>query len=177
MIRVFPALALMLETSEYLRLSEETCAMKSIFLSAGVLVATAAFVTEAGAVQVRPCDETASVQSLAEPWEKNSRTFSNGNVRVALLDTGGEPVCCSVHLLILAPDTTSEMGDRTCHIVGDHDSLGFAGVDFTKLQAKYEEGKGLLLTFPYTLYVDGLSSKPGTARVRVNLERGTVTKE
>ncbi len=144
---------------------------------AAVLAAAALAAPQALAVNVRACDDTASVQSLAEPWEQNSRTFYKGEVRVALLDTGGEPVCCSVHLLVLAPDKSSEMGDRTCHIVSDHEGLGFAGIDFAHLAAKYEEGKGLLVSFPYTLYVDGVSSKIGTARVRINLHNGTVTKE
>jgi len=151
--------------------------MKSIFLAALALTATAALSTNAFAVNVRDCDETASVQTLAEPWEKNTRAFYKGEVRVALLDTGGEPVCCSTHLLILVPDKTSEMGDRTCHIVSNLEGTGFAGIDFAKLVAKYEEGKGLLITFPYTLYVDGISSKSGTAKVRVNLKTGSVAKE
>ena len=142
-----------------------------------MVAAAAICATPANAANVRDCDETASVQTLAEPWEKNIRTFYNGNVRVALLDTGGEPVCCSVHLLILVPDKTSEMGDRTCHIVSDHESMGFAGIDFARLTSKYDSAKGLLITFPYTLYVDGISSKSGTARLRVNLQNGKVTTE
>jgi hypothetical protein len=151
--------------------------MKPVFRAATAIAACAAFATQAHAVNVRACDETASVQSLAEPWEQNTRAFYKGEVRVALLDTGGEPVCCSTHLLVLVPDKTSEMGDRTCHIVSDHEGMGFADIDFGHLVAKYEEGKGLLITFPYTLYVDGVSSKSGTARVRINLDRGTVAKE
>jgi hypothetical protein len=128
------------------------------------------------AVQVRDCDYAADVRSIAEPWEKNTRAFYDGNVRVALLDTGGEPVCCSVHLLILAPDKNDEMGGRFCKIVGD-EALGFAGIDFARLTTRYDAGRGLLIIFPYQLYVDGLSSKSGVARVRVNLERGTVSVE
>jgi hypothetical protein len=129
------------------------------------------------AVQVRDCDYAADVRSIAEPWEINTRAFYDGNVRVALLDTGGEPVCCSVHLLILAPDKNDEMGGRFCKIVGDHEALGFAGIDFARLTTRYDAGRGLLITFPYQLYVDGLSSKSGVARVRVNLDRGTVSVE
>jgi len=151
--------------------------MKSLFLAAAAFTATTALSPNALAVNVRDCDETANVQTLAEPWERNTRAFYRGEVRVALLDTGGEPVCCSTYLLILVPDKSSEMGDRTCHIVSDHEGMGFSAIDFARLTLKYQEGKGLLLTFPYTLYVDGLSSKPGTAKVRVNLDRGTVTKE
>lgn len=129
------------------------------------------------AVHVRDCDYAADVRSIAEPWEKNTRSFYDGNVRVALLDTGGEPVCCSVHLLILAPDKNDEMGGRFCKIVGDLEARGFAGIDFARLTTRYDAGRGLLITFPYQLYVDGLSSKSGIARVRVNLERATISVE
>jgi hypothetical protein len=138
---------------------------------------TLAAALPAHAVQVRDCDELASAQALAEPWEKNARVFYQGQVRVALIDTGGEPVCCSMHLLILAPDKNDEMGGRLCRIVGDHDALGFAGIDFAKLTTRYDAGRGLLITFPYQLYVDGLSHKSGVARVRVNLERASVSVE
>lgn len=69
------------------------------------------------------------------------------------------------------------MGGRFCKIVGDRESLGFAGIDFARLTTRYDAGRGLLITFPYQLYVDGLSSRSGVARVRVNLERGTVDVE
>jgi hypothetical protein len=141
---------------------------------AALLLATA---LPAHAVQVRDCDYAADVRSIAEPWEKNTRAFANGSVRVALIDTGGEPVCCSVHLLILAPDKNDELGGRFCRIVGDREALGFAGIDFERMTARYDAGRGLLITFPYQLYVDGLSSKSGVARVRVNVERGTISAE
>ena len=32
---------------------------------------------------------------VMEPWEQNTRTFYNGQVRVAVVDTDGEPACCS----------------------------------------------------------------------------------
>lgn len=131
----------------------------------------------AHAVQVRECDETASLQSLAEPWEKHIRSFYEGNVRVAMLDTGGEPVCCSVHLLIMIPDKSDEMGGRLCRLVGSQDSLGFNGIDFARLQARYDASRGLLLTFPYILYVDGIKSKSGVARIRVNTASGQVSVE
>lgn len=146
-------------------------------LVAGLFAATIVAAAPAGAVQVRDCDETANVLSIAEPWEKNTRAFYKGEVRVALLDTGGEPVCCSVHLMLLIPDKDDELGGRKCRIVSDKDSLGFAGIDVARLATSYDAKRGLLITFPYQLYVDGISSRKGVARVRVNLERGTVVAE
>jgi len=143
-------------------------------IALGLTLATA---LPAHAVQVRDCDETASVLSIAEPWEKNTRAFYDGNVRVAMLDTGGEPVCCSVHLMILVPDKTDELGGRTCKIVSDKDALGFVGIDFARIATRYDAGRGLLITFPYELYVDGIRHRSGVARVRVNVDRGAVTVE
>ena len=140
-------------------------------------LSTLAACAPAFAVQVRECDETAHAQSIMEPWEKNTKSFYNGQVRVALMDTGGEPVCCSAHLLILAPDKDDEMGGRLCRLVGDKGALGFAGIDFARLTTRYDAGRGLLISFPYQLYVDGISNRTGVARVRVNLERGTVNAE
>ena len=151
--------------------------MKPYVLAATAFAAIAAFAAPAQAVNIHDCDDTASVRTLAEPWEQNTKTFYKGEVRLAVLDTGGEPVCCSVHLLVLVPDKTDEMGGRTCHIVSDHEGLGFAGIDFAHLTSKYEDGKGLLITVPYTLYVDGLSNKQGAARIRINVQNGKVTSE
>ena len=146
-------------------------------LAFGIGAVLAASATEAHAVQVRECDETANVLSIAEPWEKNARAFYNGWVRVALIDTGGEPVCCSMHLLILIPDKSDELGGRMCRLVGDKESLGFAGIDFARLTTRYDAGRGLLISFPYQLYVDGVSNRAGVTRVRVNLERGAIAVE
>jgi hypothetical protein len=135
--------------------------------------------TPALAVNVIPCgdDSAAHVAAIMEPWEKNAKLFYNGEVRVALTDTGGEPACCSQHLLILAPDPQSEDGGRACFVVNDHGDLGFAGIDFAKLAARYDAGKGLLITFPYTLYNEGNPGKGGIARVRVNVAKATAAAE
>lgn len=129
------------------------------------------------ATEVRDCDWAASVQTLAEPWEKHSRRFYRGEVRVALIDTGGEPVCCSAQLLILIPNNSEPMGGRICKLVGDRESMGFESIDIARMTSRYDAGRGLLLSFPFRRYVDGLKSIHGVGRVRVNVERGTVTAE
>lgn len=154
--------------------------MRSL-LAATALLATA---LPAAAVQVRDCDEAAKhmsiPMSIAEPWEKNARTFANGTIRVALLDTGGEPACCSAHLLIIAPDMPSAEGvegARMCDVVSDQKEHGFESIDFRRLKASYDPKRGLLLTFPYQLYVDGVTHRSGVARVRVSVANATVTPE
>ena len=135
----------------------------------------------ASAVTVRDCSDdanTVSARNIMEPWEKNSRVFYNGQVRVALLDTGGEPACCSQHLLIISPSSEDSEGASACHIVSDHDNFGFGSVDFAKLTAAYDPKKGLLIGFPFQISdMNGGAPKPGTAKLRLNLAKGTLAAE
>ena len=125
--------------------------MRTPVLSFLSCLALAAAAFPAAAVTVIPCSDdasTASAVNIAEPWDKNSRTFSNGNIRVALVDTGGEPACCSSHLVILSPTGEQGVEGRACHLVNDHDGLGFVGLDLAKATTAYDPKKGLLLTLP-----------------------------
>ncbi|MEJ0026897.1 MAG: hypothetical protein WDN01_12795 [Rhizomicrobium sp.] len=152
--------------------------MRHLILAAIAFLALAA---PAAALSIRDCADdqaTASAWNIAEPWEKNTKVFSNGNVRVALIDTGGEPVCCSMHLLVLSPNTDEQAEDRSCHLINDHEGLGFVGIDFARLSASYDPKKGLLISFPYALYNDeGGPQKQGLAKLRINSANGTVTAE
>lgn len=155
--------------------------MKHLVLGLLALIAMAA---PAAAVSVVSCNDdeaTSGARNIAEPWDKNTKAFSNGSIRVALLDTGGEPVCCSYHVLVLYPSgDSSDGGDeyRACTIVNDHEGSGFVSVDFAKIAAAYDPKKGLLISFPYKLYNDeGGPQKGGIAKVRVNSKAGTVTVE
>lgn len=145
-------------------------------------LAAAAFVAAAlpaAATQVRNCDYAANVTAIAEPWERNIRSFYNNNVRVALLDTGGEPVCCSQHLLILMPDRSTPEGmdeGRICRVVGSRDGLGFLGIEFQRMRSWYDK-RGLLLEFPVHIYGDGIRNQRSVARVRIDLNRVTVSPE
>lgn len=144
-----------------------------------VLMAFAA--TPAGAVVVRGCEDgsnTAAVTNIVEPWEKNSKTFYNGQVRVALLDTGGEPACCSLHLLIMSPGIAKdEPAYQDCHVVSDHANLGFGDIVFEKMTASYDPKKGLLIAFPYVVSGGDGEQHPGVAKLRLNLARGTLAVE
>lgn len=146
------------------------------------LLAVLAMTAPAAAVSVMDCNDdqsTASAANIAAPWEKNTKVFYNGNVRVALLDTGGEPVCCSLHLLVLSPAGGQDEPEYTaCHLINDHEGSGFVSIDFARIAASYDAKKGLLITFPYGLYVDGMKpNKPGTAKIRLNIAKGTLAVE
>jgi hypothetical protein len=85
-----------------------------------------------------------------------------------------------MHLLILAPSVPEVEGMdayRNCYLVHDEEQMGFTGIDFARITSRYDPGKGLLITFPYTLYNEGNPGRQGIGRVRVNVQKGTVAVE
>lgn len=113
-------------------------------ITLGLMAATA------GAQTIADCDWRASASAIPEPWSENTRTFANGEVRLALLDTI-EPAASAFHLLILSPpyDLT---GGRMCKVVSYGESLGYMGLDFGGLEAEYDPAVGLVFTLPGRLY-------------------------
>ncbi|MDP1631501.1 MAG: hypothetical protein Q8L66_08795 [Caulobacter sp.] len=134
------------------------------------------------AATVGDCDGVTDLASnIVEPWETSSRTFYKGRVRVAWLDTGGEPACCSAHLLVqFFHEGDDEPGGMVCKLVSDRPGAGFAGVDMASIKSRYDPKRGLLVTFGYAAFPlngDGAAPARGSASVRVNLAAGTVTVE
>src|SRR3954466_5592304 len=140
-----------------------------------VLAAVLLFGSAAQAAEVGPCNNLDRVSFLVG----QTRPFSEGKIKIAHVDTDGEPVCCSSHLLVLIP--SPDIGSE-CFAVsqkaarGDGSPLGFSDVAFDQIKAAYDPNRGLLLTVPYTLYnPDGGKGKPGSANVRIDLRgKGTV---
>src|SRR5262249_21940403 len=129
--------------------------MRSFIVAAALTVSVA---SPAFAVSVQKCSNDGSddIANIAEPWEQNSHAYYNGDVRVVLTGTGVDLVSCSSHLVVLVPvkDETGEY--RECFVVNEHEGMGFAAIDFAHLTTRYDAGKGLLISFPYTHYnVDG----------------------
>jgi len=104
----------------------------------------------AAAQEVSDCDWRASAYALVEPWEANSRTFSNGKTRLALLDTV-EPAAGAFHILVLSPPY-NELGERQCKVVSATGSVGFYDLDFSGLQAQYDPAIGLGFAIPGQSY-------------------------
>lgn len=94
---------------------------------------------------VLPCDWQARADAIVEPWEANTRTFSNGKTRLALLDTI-EPAAGWAWLLVLSPPN-DELGGRQCRVVGLN-GMGFAGMDFAQLASGYDPSVGLTFAVP-----------------------------
>ena len=95
------------------------------------------------AQEVSDCDWRASAQAIVEPGEDNSRTFANGDVRVALMDAI-EPAMGAFHLLVLTPPF-DEIGARQCKVISFDQGMGFTTLDISSLQADYVPGRGLEL--------------------------------
>jgi hypothetical protein len=135
------------------------------------------FASTAMAAEVGPCGDLDRVSNLVG----QTRSFAKGEIRIAHVDTGGEPVCCSSHLLVLIP--SDEIGTQ-CFAVSqkaatsDASARGFSNIGFSQIKASYDPKRGLLLSVPYTQYnLDDRRGTPGAMAVRVSLRKGNVTIE
>lgn len=154
-------------------------AILQINLAAMALLGAITFASPALSAVVRDCDgATESAFNIVEPWEANARTFYQGRVRVAYLDTGGEPACCSAHLLVVFYSGDSSE-DFVCRLVSDRNATGFAGIDFKSLKSSYDPKRGLRLTFAYSVMPTdgGSNTRQGAANVRINVPAGSVEVE
>lgn len=127
-------------------------------------------------VQANPCDWLRDMRNIVEPWEENTRTFYNGQVRVVNADSG-EPACCSANLLLLVPDPEDEMEGDKCVAIGMGPGMGVTRLDYHKLTADYDPATGLTLRFPYAI-LNLETSRMGptkNATVRINLKTGEVS--
>ncbi len=151
--------------------------MKNLLI--GIVFASAPLGTSAQCEpRLNDCDWPANARNVVEPWNKHSRTFANGKIRIAHVDTGGEPVCCSSHLLILAPDPDDELANRSCHLLSDGETgTGFQTLSVPDVSATYDPAKGLLISVPVERYIDGLKSNKAKISVRINQATGGVTVE
>lgn len=143
------------------------------------LLAAAVVSGAASAATVRGCnDYTSNAQNIVEPWEKNARTFYKGEVRAALLDTGGEPACCSFHLLLILPPNSDEPGNvNTCFVISEHGTMGYGHIGFDKIASSYDAKKGLLLTVPMIVSNGDDVQKSGVIKLRINLAKSSVVVE
>ena len=123
----------------------------------------------AAAQGILDCDWRSSAQNVPEPWEENTRTFSNGKTRVALVDTI-EPAGGAYWLMVLSPPY-SELGGRQCRLLGNG-SHGFAKLNFSELQASYDVKTGLSFVLPGEIYVDGVNNTKIVLTVNLNQSSG-----
>jgi hypothetical protein len=128
----------------------------------------------AEAVTVSACTELASVHSIAEPWEANTRTFAKGEIRLVVLDTI-EPAVASFYLVILHPPR-DELGSPICSMVLAADGLGFSSMNLGPATAAYDPARGLSVSLPVGVYIaDTAGFDEGTLSVTINQATGLVT--
>ena len=124
----------------------------AIVLSAAVFAQTQE--AQAQSVTVNECDWQSSAQNIPEPWEAHTRSFANGNVRLAMMDTI-EPALGWAWLMVLSPPE-QDWGGRQCRVIG-YGGSGFAGMDFASLTSDYDPAIGLM----FSLIVDWVSPHDG----------------
>lgn len=130
----------------------------------------------------RDADWTANPANIAEPWAEQSRSYANGAIRIALIDTGGEPVCCAAHLLVLSPAGGQDgPAYRACRLVSGAAGQGFFDLDIPGTTASYDPARGLLLSVPVAHWTEAVEmGRPPIwerMEVRVNQATGTVEVE
>lgn len=128
------------------------------------------------AQSVEPCDWRASAQALVEPWDsaQNTRTFANGDVRLAITDTI-EPAAGAFHLMVLSPPF-DEVGARQCRVVSANGSTGFAGLTLDAMSADYDPAVGLVFLVPANGYDPKTSDFTAqTLRLTLNQATGALT--
>ena len=95
----------------------------------------------AGAAEVGPCNDLDRISYLVG----RTRSFSRDKVRIAHIDTDGEPVCCSSHLLVFIPG--KEIGSQ-CFAVsqkaarGSEAQRGFSNIEFGRIKSSYDPDRG-----------------------------------
>lgn len=126
------------------------------------------------AQEINDCDWRAYADNIPEPWEDNIRSFANGEVRVALIDTI-EPAAVPFYLLVLHPPRM-ELGERRCALIGFGGGLGYATLDFASLEAGYDPARGLSLSLNGGLYLPEESFwNPLALHVLINQATGQIT--
>jgi hypothetical protein len=104
----------------------------------------------AHAITVEPCDWRASLLGIPEPWDVHTRTYANGDIRIAVTDMI-EPAGGPYHLVVISPPY-DELGSKQCRVVSLDGSMGFARMIPASAQSNYDPATGLTLTLPAGTY-------------------------
>lgn len=134
------------------------------------------------AQEVHPCypegvdSFLTQIPVIAEPWEENTATFANGEVRLAILDTW-DPANYPMHLMILyiSPRLVEAEG-RACVIISDFQGYGFQTLTLEGMGVNYEASTGLTFKLAGSRYDPQTSVvSPGALTVILNRASDQVT--
>lgn len=140
--------------------------VKAVTLAAGLAASSAATAQE-----IAECDWRNAASAVLEPWEDFTRTFANGEVRIAVIDMV-EPGVAPLHLLVLSPPY-DELNIRQCKLVTFEGTRGFADLNFAALDAAYDPSVGLIFTMPVLYYdIDAADIRDTTLRFTLNQSTG-----
>lgn len=109
-----------------------------------------ALVPMAQAQSVSDCDWRARADAVVEPWTDWTRTFANGNVRLAITDTI-EPAAGAMHVVVMSPPY-GPVGERRCQVISASGTTGFSGIFINGLLAGYDPSVGLMFDLPVQVY-------------------------
>ena len=109
------------------------------------------------AQQVQPCGNggdfpfETTAMAIAEPWDANTRSFADGDIRIAVMDTW-EPALGAYYLMVLYwSGADTEANIRYCSLVSNGE-LGFVDMTLVGLESRYDPAQGLVLRVPTTFY-------------------------
>lgn len=137
----------------------------------------------ADAQVITECDWQAQIANIMEPWDANTRTYANGNIRLVVVDTGGEPVCCSSHLVVLSPSGDGSDGPvyRQCRVASVQPGEGFYSINLSNAAARYDPTRGLSVSFEVGHWHQGMENGapaiPDRMEILINQATGAVTTE
>ena len=124
----------------------------------------------AAAQDVLPCDGfVASARNVL--WSDPTRTFADGAVRFVHLDTGGEPVCCSSHLMVTYP-SPEDPGDL-CVLISAKGTQGWQSLSLARAKASYEPATGLTVRVPASEHGE-VHPTPLSVVVTINRQTGVI---
>lgn len=140
------------------------------------------FTVSANGGEIRKCGYEVDFRNIVVPSIDTPRYFASEEIGIWHVNTGGEPVCCSSHVVIISPNPNSDTGGNQCRLLSNNDSNGFSDLSVKDTKASYNAKVGLLLSIPVRFYnAEDLDpndpSLSGVVKIRINQEDGSVTLE
>jgi hypothetical protein len=127
------------------------------------VLALALFSLSARAASIGDCEGLDSIGNLIG----QTKSFAENNVKVAYISTE-EPASSPDHLLIFVYG--EEMSVTCASVNAGEEKHGFGYINMAKLTSSYDRAKGLLITFPGSVWT-GEDGKYRDELVKVRIDR------